>query len=403
MKRLWVLLGGAAITDLGGGLFQLALPWLVYDVSRSAFWLGVVAMTQSVSLWVVPFMGVIVDRYDRRHVLILALAVQGLTAAGLSALAFAHATSIPAIMVAAVLMALGGRLQLISGSAIRRALTPTGARLQFNSWWANVSLLAAYGAPGLAGFLIQWQGVAWTLAVLSLTALPMLAAALWLPALKGERDDRTAIAQVSHSFQVLRRETGLFRYALFFSYWTWAWSGAMAVMVYFYRHTLHFTAGDVGLVGVLGGVIPLALSVFSPALQRRFKSGTILTAGIVVSGIGLIILPSMSGPIMVGGVLGLLDGPISPILAALSTMTQSRIGNELYGRVMSVRMLMTNALSPVAALAAGALAGVMGAGPVIRGFGGLTLAAGLLAPFLAVNRVALDGSHGSTPEPDPTD
>lgn len=400
MKQLWALLGGAAITDLGGGLFQLALPWLVYDVSRSAFWLGVVAMTQSVSLWLVPFMGVMVDRYDRRHVLILALVVQGLTAAGLSVLAFAHATSLPAIMVAAVLMALGGRLQLISGSAIRRALTPTGARLRFNSWWANISLLAAYGAPGLAGFLIQWQGIAWTLAILSATALPMLWAALWLPALKGEPDDRPAMAQVSHSFQILRRERGLFRYALFFSAWTWTWSGAMAVMVYFYRHTLHFSAGDVGLVGLLGGAIPIALSVFSPALQQKFRPGTVLTAGIIISGIGLIILPTMQGPIMVGGVLGLLDGPIGPILASLSTMTQSRIGNELYGRVMSVRMLMTNAFAPVAALAAGALVNVMGAPAVIQGFGGLTLAAGVLAPFLAVNEVTLEGGQGAAPDPD---
>ena len=101
----------------------------------------------------------------------------------------------------------------------------------------------------------------------------------------------------------------------------------------------------------------------------------------------------MNGPILVGSVLGLLDGPISPMLAALSTMTQARIGNEFHRRVTSVHLLLTNALVPVASIVAGSLDGVMGVGSVIEAFGALTLFGGLAAPLLGIGRVTLQGEH----------
>lgn len=391
MNRLWALLVGAAFTDLGGGLFQLALPWLVYDVTRSAFWLGAVATVQGVSLWLLPVLGIWVDRYDRRRLLVLALVGQAAAAGGLALLVAGGRAGIPIILLSAVMMTVAQRLQLLAGSAARRVMTPVAARMRFNSWWAIVTLLASYGAPGLAGFLLQWQGVSGTLAILAASVLPMLLAVLWLPDLRGERDLRTPWTQLSASFRQLTSETGLWRYTMFFAYWGWIWSGAMAVIVYFYRHTLHFSAAEVGLAGLAGGVLPVLLSVAGPRIVSKVGPGWLLTGGLIVSGLGMVVLPSFSGPLMVGGVLGFIDGPVGPILAALSTISQHRISGALYGRVMAVRGLVAQSLTPVIALAAGSLAAVYGAAPVIQGLGGLAVAGGILAPVLQLHRVTING------------
>lgn len=89
--------------------------------------------------------------------------------------------------------------------------------------------------------------------------------------------------------------------------------------------------------------------------------------------------------------LGFIDGPVGPILAALSTISQHRVSGALYGRVMAVRGLVAQSLTPVVSLAAGSLAAIYGAAPVIQGLGGLAIAGGLLAPLLQLHRVTIDG------------
>ena len=175
---------------------------------------------------------------------------------GLVALVFLHRTSMPAIVAAAVLMTLGMRLQLISGSVVRCALTPEGAPSVQLSVGERVPPCGLWSAGSRA---FSSSGRGWGDAPPARAHDPAQAL---LPALSGERDPRSAIRQAVHSFEIPRSEKGLFRYAIFFSYWNWTWSGAMAVMVFFYRHMLHFSAADVGLAGLLGGAIPLGLSIF---------------------------------------------------------------------------------------------------------------------------------------------
>jgi MFS family permease len=78
---------GQSVSLIGSWMQRVALPWLVYRLTDSPFMLGLVGFTNQVpALLVAPFAGVLIDRLDRRKVIIATQAlamVQAFTLAGL--------------------------------------------------------------------------------------------------------------------------------------------------------------------------------------------------------------------------------------------------------------------------------------------------------------------------------
>ncbi|MGC8488887.1 MAG: MFS transporter [Clostridia bacterium] len=385
------LMVGAAVTDLGTGLFMLLGPWLLYDLTHSAFWVGTAAVVQGLMVWAGPALGWVVDRMDRRRALALALVAQALGSGGLAVLVDAHRATVLLTLLAVALIYAGTRLQLLAGSTVRFLLTPVDARLSLNSLWAFVTLLAQYGSPGLAGFLLQWRGEAFGLWVQTFAVLPMLAVALFLPRLAAP--PREESGSLREAAATLISERGLWFFTWMMGLWNWSFGGILAILVYFYRHDLHFSAGQVGLAGLFMGLIPMGFALIGARLNRKFGPGRILVGGVVLSGLGMLVLPGMGAWYSVGTVLGMLDGPIGPILAAMSTIMQARIPSHLFGRVNAIRNVVSMGTAPTAGILSGFLAGRIGAPAVIEGLGGVTvLGAVILAWRTPVMHVTLSGT-----------
>jgi predicted MFS family arabinose efflux permease len=395
VQQVLRLMGGAGVSGLGAGLFMILGPWLLYDLTRSAFWTGTVSVIQGLLFWATPSLGTIVDRVDRRTVLIWGVLAQGMGAAGLAVLVAIHRADVAAALVAVVLISGGLKLQFLAGAAVRLILTPADARLRLNSWWSATTLLSQYGAPGLAGFLLQWRGEAVALAAEALGALPLLITAFFLPQIANPHaGDSGSLREAAGT---LRRERGLWLFTWTMALWNWTFGGIFAILVYFYRSDLHFTPAEVGMSGLLAGVIPMAFASVGASLNRRLGPGRILVGGVVLSGLGMLALPAATGPWMVGGLLGLMDGPISPILAAMSTILQARIPSRLFGRVNAFRMLVSMGATPTAGVLAGVLAGRFGATAVIEGFGACAVLGALLIAWRTpVFRVTLSGQVAET-------
>src|SRR5687767_1625823 len=59
-------------SGIGNGLIQMALPWLVLDLTGSAFQLGVAGFMQFAPMLMFGLIGgVLVDRWDRRKTIIV--------------------------------------------------------------------------------------------------------------------------------------------------------------------------------------------------------------------------------------------------------------------------------------------------------------------------------------------
>nr|HMN82836.1 MFS transporter [Burkholderiaceae bacterium] len=79
---------GQTISIIGFWTQQIALTWTVYRLTGSPALLGLVAFAGNIPMLVVsPFAGVLVDRFDRRHVVLATQGVQMLQAVTLAVLA----------------------------------------------------------------------------------------------------------------------------------------------------------------------------------------------------------------------------------------------------------------------------------------------------------------------------
>src|SRR5438128_3999507 len=85
---------GQGISLVGTFLTQIAMIWLVYDLTHDERWLGTVAFAGQLPLFfLAPFGGVLVDRWNKRRLLVITQILsmaQSLALAGLMLLPSIH-------------------------------------------------------------------------------------------------------------------------------------------------------------------------------------------------------------------------------------------------------------------------------------------------------------------------
>lgn len=110
-KTFLILWGGQVVSLLGDTLFNLALMWWVVSVTESAVAVSFVALATSLPMLILgPFVGVYIDRSDKRLMMLAAHTLNGLITAVMALLYWRGIFSLPIILVAAVLMGIVSNL-----------------------------------------------------------------------------------------------------------------------------------------------------------------------------------------------------------------------------------------------------------------------------------------------------
>jgi len=125
---------GQVVSLIGTWMQQIALPWLVYERTHSGTDLGLIVAVQSLPiLFLSPYGGVVVDRMDKRRLLIMTQSTQGLLALVLGVLTLTHTVEIWMIVLIALGAGLAGAfdnparqsivLELVGKSELRNAVS----------------------------------------------------------------------------------------------------------------------------------------------------------------------------------------------------------------------------------------------------------------------------------------
>src|SRR5690606_31066566 len=104
-KNFRLFFSGQAISLIGTWMQRVALSWLVYRLTDSAFALGLVSfMSQFPSFVLAPLGGVMADRLDRRRLVIATQVLFMIQAAVLAALVLAGTITVWQIVVLATIL-----------------------------------------------------------------------------------------------------------------------------------------------------------------------------------------------------------------------------------------------------------------------------------------------------------
>lgn len=158
-RLLWL---GACFSSIGTWMQTLAQSWLVYDISKDPFMLGLDSFLGQIPIFMFSLIGgVVADRFDRRHILLWSQVVQMACAFVLATLLFTHTVKVPYILclsfIVGTAQAFGGpSYQALIPSLVKPVDMPNAIALnsiQFN--------LARVIGPVLGGITMKTLGAEW--------------------------------------------------------------------------------------------------------------------------------------------------------------------------------------------------------------------------------------------------
>lgn len=403
MRSFVIVWFGQLVSITGTVLTGFGLQLFIYIDTGSVTRLALVALAYSLPAVVLaPIAGSVVDRSDRRVVMLLADVVAGAatvsllwvlstgtlpfwficlaTALGSSANAFqepAWLASIPVLVPRSQLGRANGMVQLNFGLAIVIAPALAGA------------LLAAFGLEAVLIADIASFGV----------GIVTLAAVRFPPYQRDETPGRSVRSDSRFAWAYLRERPGLL-------WLLWIYAGVNFMMsmtnVLIIPLVVSFsTEAAAGLILSIAGAGAVVGSLIVSTYGEPKRLLRTIVGGIAVSGV----LTSLAGiraslvVIAVPTILVLLLNPI--INGASQVVWQTKVAEGAQGRVFSLRRMIGQAISPIAILIAGPLAdevfepalatggslagslgAIIGIGPG-RGIGALYIMAGLCITLLA--------------------
>ena len=139
------------ISMIGSGMNSAAVIWYILQATHSEVSLGTLIALQTLpSLVLLPFTGVLIDREDRRHLMMWLDGARGLIIFGVAVLVLTHRVHLWQIYLMNILVAIGFWMFFPTVNALIQELTPDDKMLDSNS----LLLAALQGGWLMAGALV---------------------------------------------------------------------------------------------------------------------------------------------------------------------------------------------------------------------------------------------------------
>jgi MFS family permease len=375
--RNYRLYFGGQLTSLAGTWMQSAAQsWLVLKLTNSSMMLGVVSFAQFTPILLVGlFAGVVVDRVDRRRMIILTQTLLMLSAFTLAALTWSgrvrvyHVILLAAFNGTIAAFDMPGRqsfvVEMVGYEDLANAIA-------LNSMMFNGARMIG---PAIAGLLIAWLGTATCFFLNGLSFL----AVIWslfqmrVAARVIARSGARMSSQVREGLAYVWRHRPLF-YQMALAAAANGFGYQYLVLVpLFARNVLHGDARAYGfLVAIQGlgsvlGAATLASRVTTRGIRNNLIVGLFLSAaGIIVFGLSRSMALSLAAQLVIGA-------GLTNFRASNNTLVQLFVSNELRGRVMSTYQLAAVGMTPLGALEVGYLGTLLGPRQSVVICGAITL------------------------------
>lgn len=159
-RNFRLFFGGQGISLIGTWIQRIAMPWLVYDITKSVLLLGVVGFIGQVPTFLLaPFAGVITDRLNRFHILVMTQVLAMLQAGILTWLVLTGSVQIWHILVLSGFLGCINAFDIPSRQSFIIQLVDKKEDLSnaiaLNSSMVNIARLIG---PSVAGILISIAG-----------------------------------------------------------------------------------------------------------------------------------------------------------------------------------------------------------------------------------------------------
>ena len=375
---------GQMISVLASSMSQFALTIWIFQETHSATALALMQVCFSAPLLLItPLAGVMVDRHNRKLMMMVSDLGAGLATALVLLLRALGQLEIWHVYVAAVIYGLGLAFQWPAYSAAITSMVPKAQYGRANGMMQLVDSGPGVLAPLLAGALLP---------VITLTGILLFDVATFCIAIgalalvhvpqpartsAGAQSSGSVLKESIYGFKYIFARPSLLGLQLIFFFGNFfaAMGGTLIAPMILSRTAANGlllgsaqTAGAIG--GVVGGILMSAWGGF-----KRRVHGVLL--GWLAAGIGMAIVGLQGGlPVWITGLVCM--ALVEPLInGSNQAIWQAKVAPDVQGRVFAARRMIAQLSSPISPLIAGAVADFI-LEPQLRAAGGLSAAFGWL-------------------------
>jgi DHA3 family macrolide efflux protein-like MFS transporter len=417
LRPFFVLWSGQTLSLVGSGAVQFALIWWLTAKTGSATVLATATLVGLLPPVVLgPVIGALIDRWNRKLVMLFADALVATAALVLAALFVSGSARTEHVLALLFVRALGSAFHAPAMMASTSLMVPERLLTKIQGLNQSVQGLLLIVAAPLGALLFAVLPMAGVMMVDVGTALMAIAPLLFIrvpqPETAGSEIDKPSVwRETVAGFTYLRQRTGHLTLVLISGAINMLLVPAFALFPLLVLERLQGDASQLGWIMSAFGVGMLAggvlLGVWGGFSRRIVTTLTgMIALGVAVVAVGLTPAGSfqwaLGGMIAVGLIVPLVNGPIQAII-------QATVPPELQGRVFTLLGSLAGATAPIGLLVAAPVAEIVGVGMWFLAGGAMCIAMGItgfLAPALMrieESGQITEGAGGGVAAPDPNE
>jgi MFS family permease len=388
---------GALASNTGSWVQNLTIPYVLYQLTGSAFWVGFATFAQFLPAMVLgPLAGSIADRFDRRRVLLTTQSAMALAALSLWAVWASGVRNLAAILCLVALSGVLAGINIPSWQSFVNDLVPREDLLSavtLNSLQFNAA--RAFG-PAIAGVLLATLGPTWAFLVNGLSFMFVIVALTLVhtrPPVRSTPMSGGFVRQFGRAVRYTRTQPGIM-VGMLVAVLVGALGNPIQQFTVVFAED-EFVVGPLGLAFLnvaigLGAV--LAFFVVS-GWDNVVTKATLVRWSLLAYGAAVVAFAASPSYAFGLASLVVVGGGFLAVISTTNTAVQTIVADHIRGRVMAFRIMAFTGAYPLGALIQGWIADQVGARPTVGGAGAILVVAGVALASRPALLARLDDPH----------
>ncbi|MGA7179985.1 MAG: MFS transporter [Thiobacillaceae bacterium] len=374
---------GQFISLAGTWMQQIAMSWLAYRLTHSAFILGLIGFASQLPILAFgSFGGVWSDRVDRRHLLMWTQSLAMFQAVLLAGLAWKGWVTPPLLVFLAFIMGCINAVDLPARQSFVVHLVEDREQLP-NAIALNSLLMNAtrFVGPALAGFVVAMMGEAICFVLNAFSYLAVLLALRAIRTRQGVVSSTPALRALKEGFGYTFNHPDIRVCLLLLAAMGFLVTPYVVLMPMYAKNIFGGDASTFGMLVSSAGAGSLVASLY---LARRTTTEGLrrnVSIASVTSGVALAVFAVNSHLGFAYPILMVLGFSMITTIAGGNTMIQTWVRDDMRGRVMAIFSMAFLGMAPLGSLTVGSLAHVFGVRPTLLACGLLAMLIGLMHSY----------------------
>jgi MFS family permease len=353
-------MGSRALSSMAFQGTGVALGWLVYDLTRNPFDLGLIGLCQFLPMVVLTFVvGHVADQFDRRRIAFACQVIEAIALAVIAVGVWQGWLTLPAIFIAVTVLGAAQAFERPTMAALLPGIVPAEALPRAIANSTSVMQTALVVGPSLAGLLYGVGPVVpFVVATAMFVAASLSALSIPHPGALPRREPVTlrsvfAGAAFIRSRPVMLGTISLDLFAVLLG-------GATALLPVYARDILHAGPVGLGLLRTAPAIGAVAMSLLLGRFPLTRNVGRTMLVAVAIFGVATIVFAVSTSIVLSVAMLLVLGASDTISVVVRTSLVQLLTPDAMRGRVNAINSLFIGTSNQLGEFESGTLAGFVG-------------------------------------------